>query len=126
MRKWSYLIPVVLLGSLLAMYAVAHVVAQAAATTPSLETSSTAPQEWTAFAIPWADDNQKGFLTLNELAGTTEAWSFGGPMGLLGANPLSGSSTSADVSPTPLPASALLFGSGLVGLGLLGWRRERR
>jgi hypothetical protein len=124
MRKWSYLIPVAVLGSLLAMYAVAHVVAQAAATTSSLETAS-APQEWTTFAMLWDDDKQKGLLTLNELAGTTEAWSFGGLAGSLGADPLSRSSTSADVSATPLPASALLFGSGLAGLGLLGWRRQR-
>jgi hypothetical protein len=125
MRKWSYLIPVAVLVSLLAMYAVAHVMAQAAATTPGLETASTAPQEWTAFAMLWKDDKQNGLLTLNELAGTTEARSFGGPMGARGADPLSRSSTSADVSATPLPASALLFGSGLVGLGLLSWRRQR-
>jgi hypothetical protein len=30
------------------------------------------------------------------------------------------------LAPTPVPASALLLGSGLMGLGLLGWRRKRR
>ncbi len=31
-----------------------------------------------------------------------------------------------DVYPTPEPATLLLFGSGLSGLGLIGWRRKRR
>jgi len=30
-----------------------------------------------------------------------------------------------DPLPTPVPASFLLLGSGLLGLGLLGWRRKR-
>ena len=30
------------------------------------------------------------------------------------------------ISQTPLPATLSLFASGLVGLGLLGWRRKRR
>jgi hypothetical protein len=29
------------------------------------------------------------------------------------------------IAHTPLPPSALLLGSGLLGLGLLGWRRKR-
>jgi hypothetical protein len=31
-----------------------------------------------------------------------------------------------DVDPTPLPAALPLFITGLVGLGLLGWRRKRK
>lgn len=31
----------------------------------------------------------------------------------------------ANINVAPLPASALLLGSGLVGLGFLGWRRKR-
>jgi hypothetical protein len=34
-------------------------------------------------------------------------------------------SGSGELIPTPLPASALLLGSGLLGLGLLGYRRKR-
>ena len=32
---------------------------------------------------------------------------------------------SGQLIPTPVPASVLLLGSGLLGLGLLGWRRKR-
>jgi hypothetical protein len=124
MRRRSWMIPVALLGSLLAIYAVAQAVAQAVATTPSLEAASPAPREWTAFSVFWTDDNQKGFLTLHELAGTMEAGSSGDPMGARGADLSLRSSNSAVVSATPLPASALLLGSGLAGLGLLGWWRK--
>jgi hypothetical protein len=34
--------------------------------------------------------------------------------------------TSGTVLPTPLPATLPLFATGLVGLGLLGWRRKKR
>ena len=34
--------------------------------------------------------------------------------------------TSSSVSAVPLPAALPLFASGLVGLGLLGWRRKRK
>jgi|GEM_PF-1604052 hypothetical protein len=29
------------------------------------------------------------------------------------------------VGPTPLPSTILLLGSGLAGLGLMGWRKKR-
>jgi hypothetical protein len=32
---------------------------------------------------------------------------------------------SADATTAPLPPSVLLLGSGLLGMGLLGWRRKR-
>jgi hypothetical protein len=125
MRKWSYLIPVAVLGFLLAIYGVALAVAQAVATPPSKEVAVTAPQEWTTLALLWKDDNQKGLFMFSDLGGTTGAWSLEGPMGSRGADPLSGSHTSADVSATPLSPAAFLLGSGLVGLGLLGWHRQK-
>jgi hypothetical protein len=56
--------------------------------------------------------------------GTALEWSFVGPMGSMTADPSMWSYTS-DAAQAPIPASALLMGSGLAGLGLLGWRRKR-
>jgi len=36
------------------------------------------------------------------------------------------SATGATIAPTPLPAALPLFATGLVGLGLFGWRRKRK
>jgi hypothetical protein len=103
MRKWSYLLPLAVLGFVLARYAVALAVAQAVAIPPSLEAAATAPQEWIGFSMLWEDDHQKGLLTLNELGGPTGAWSCEVPISSPGAGPLSGSYTSAEMSATPLP-----------------------
>ena len=55
---------------------------------------------------------------------TSKEWLFRGPMGSFGADPSLWSYTSS-VSAAPIPASALLLGSPLAGLGLLGWRRKK-
>ena len=50
--------------------------------------------------------------------GAAPEWSFGGPMGSMAADPSLWSYTQTGVA--PIPASALLLGSGLLGLSILG------
>jgi len=57
--------------------------------------------------------------------GSAPEWVFSGAMGPTGADSSLFSYNRVVLSPAPIPASALLLGSGLVGLGLLGWRRQR-
>jgi uncharacterized membrane protein len=63
-------------------------------------------------------DSNSLALAIND-AGEIAGWSFGpGPThATLWVDP---------VLQTPLPAALPLFASGLVGLGLLGWRRKRK
>lgn len=56
--------------------------------------------------------------------GTEAEWSFSGYMGSITADPSSWSYNGSGPV-TPLPSSVLLLGSGLLGLGFLGWRRRK-
>ena len=106
---------------------------------------------WDSFYVVWNDDNGDELFQLDELAefsgvtsffpivgyfeqitavpesqytgGSGTDWQFTGSMGL--SDPADRTNWDYTRSATPIPASVLLLGSGLLGLGFLGWRKRR-